>query len=46
MTANSVKISIDKGLLEDYTKKYPELKGLTFTGIADIMLRKALEAKQ
>lgn len=44
MTGNSVKISVDKDLLEDYKKKYPELKGRTYTGIADIMLRKALEA--
>ena len=44
MTTNSVKISIDKDLLEAYKEKHPELKGATYTGIADIMLRKALES--
>jgi hypothetical protein len=30
-------------LLEEYRSKHPELKGLTYTAIAEVMLRKALE---
>ena len=38
-----VHIIANKELLDSYRKNRPELKGLTYTALADIMLRKAIK---
>ena len=36
-------VRVDPDLLEKYREQHAELKGLTYTAIVEVMLRKALE---
>jgi len=38
-----VKINVNKELVDQLKEKYPETKGLTYTGLVDLMLRKVLK---
>jgi len=39
------KIEVDNKLLEEAKKVFPETKGLTWTGLVDFLIRRAMEKK-
>ena len=42
----SVKISVDKTLLDHAKTLYPETKGLNYTGLTDFLVRLAIKTKE
>ena len=41
-TRNEVMVRVDSKLLEQYRERHPELKGLTYTAVVEVMLRKTI----
>ena len=37
-------VRVDVDLLESYRKNHPELKGLTYSAVTDVILRKAIKS--
>jgi len=46
MPKKEIMVRADAKLLEQYRSLHPELKGLTYTAIVEVMLRKALEREK
>jgi len=40
---NTVKLAVDKELLDKAYHKFAETRGLTYTGLVDFLIRKLLE---
>ena len=45
-TNNQTRIWVDIPLLNEVKEAYPEIKGMTYTGVTDWALRKLLQIKE
>jgi len=45
LSENTTMVRVDKKLLDEAQLKFPEAKGLTWTGLVDFLIRYALKQK-
>ena len=46
MSEETAMVRVSRKLVEEFRDSHPELEGLTYTAVVEVMLRKALEAQE